>query len=63
MQPLKKLLDSEKQKIIENRIAVLLADDPKCTLTTIAESFGLSRDSMRRRLQDIGTNWDEIRCK
>lgn len=54
-------LVESKEQIIKDRISILLADNPKSSFGDLALSLGLSRDSLRRRLQSISTNWEDLR--
>ncbi|WP_372365298.1 sigma 54-interacting transcriptional regulator [Candidatus Uabimicrobium sp. HlEnr_7] len=56
-------LTESKEKIIKVRASILLTENPKCSFGELAESLGLNRDSLRRRLQSIDKTWEQLRCE
>ncbi|WP_372365616.1 sigma 54-interacting transcriptional regulator [Candidatus Uabimicrobium sp. HlEnr_7] len=61
MSTYEELLHIEKTAIIKSRIYSMLKENPRCNLDDMAESFGLKRDALRRRLQEVGYTWEKIK--
>lgn len=61
MKSFEDLLKIEKRAIIKNRVLFMVERKPNCTLEDVAESFGLKRDALRRRLYEVGYTWEKLK--